>query len=163
MKRLLFCSIFLVLAGCATTSSGPSNNSALDTPPVASSYVGRRLFSDKFMYWGYVKPEGSSWGKNSTRLVIFQENVPAPDRAEGPRGRDDNFEYRLKGYFSGKKAYEPKTDYLLDVFVLDGYEVLSANNPPFTTFIPIRTPGGYITKPRGTSVSSKPRGTLEQE
>ncbi|MDL5054672.1 hypothetical protein QQ056_14110 [Oscillatoria laete-virens NRMC-F 0139] len=97
--------------------------------PVGNEFIGQRFYNEKFMYWGFVRPPQDNWGK-TTRLVMMREKVPAPDRAEGPRGRDDGSVYLLKGHFSGEIAYEPKSDLMLDVFVLEGYELISEKNPP---------------------------------
>ena len=44
----------------------------------------------------------------------------------GPRtveiGSDNNYEYKLRGYFSGDKVYELVSNRILPEFVLQGYE-----------------------------------------
>jgi len=144
---------FALMTGCQTTDSTTGTTSSpgtagapkigmklTDDPkrsvPVGTEFVGQRYFSEKFMYWGFVRPEKDAWGK-STRIVMLREEVPAPDRApNGPRGRDDGTIYLLKGYFSGEIAYEPKSDLMLDVFVLQGYEVVTEHNKPINANTP---------------------------
>ncbi|MDL5047503.1 hypothetical protein QQ054_15920 [Oscillatoria amoena NRMC-F 0135] len=140
----------LIVTGCGTTGSAPSSASGVTeigkgmkptldptrAVPVGNEFIGQRFYNEKFMYWGFVRPPQDNWGK-TTRLVMMREKVPAPDRAEGPRGRDDGSVYLLKGHFSGEIAYEPKSDLMLDVFVLEGYELISEKNPPLTANMPL--------------------------
>ncbi len=143
----------LTFSGCGTTGGGgaaspsgvteigKSMKPTLDPTravPVGNEFIGQRFYNEKFMYWGFVRPPQDNWGK-TTRLVMMREKVPAPDRAQGPRGRDDGSIYLLKGYFSGEIAYEPKSDLMLDVFVLEGYELVSEKNPQLTANMPLWT------------------------
>ncbi len=41
-----------------------------------------------------------------------------------------NREYKLYGYFSGDKVYEPASNSIYPEFVLKGYELISMNPPP---------------------------------
>ena len=95
-----------------------------------SEWVGRRYFTRQTRFWGYVKRPGDPWSKST--LVIFNERLKhAPDRLpelamEGRgHGFDHNFEYRLKGTFSGNKIYDPNSDKTLPEFVLRDYELVS--------------------------------------
>ena len=54
----------------------------------------------------------------------------APDRERLDVGSDNNYEYKLRGYFSGDKVYELVSNRFLPEFVLQDYELLSANPPP---------------------------------
>jgi len=56
------------------------------------------------------------------------ETCPGP---RTPRIRsDNNYEYKLYGYFSGDKVYEPASNGIYPEFVLKGYELISMNPPP---------------------------------
>ncbi|MDX2225759.1 MAG: hypothetical protein SFY92_01465 [Verrucomicrobiae bacterium] len=174
MNRLLYVgiSMWALLGGVGDVfSQEQSPEKTAESSPAAPTpeiFVGRRAYEEKFMYWGYVKREGEDWGKN-TRLVVFRPEVPIPDQKEGPRGRDNNYEYKITGYFSGQKAYEPKSDLLMDVFVLQGYEVISTENDrlPLAS-IPQWTPAGIRkTVSRGgssgQSSKSRPVRTLQED
>jgi hypothetical protein len=66
----------------------------------------------------------------SARLVMMNEQrTLAPDRAGGKLGTDNNHEYRLRGRFSGDTVYEPASDRFYPEFILESYELLSANPP----------------------------------
>ena len=76
--------------------------------------------------WGWVKKPGEPWKKS--QLVMFNEQKTiAPDRARNAIGSDNNYEYRLSGYFSGEKVYEPASDTFYPEFVLTGTSVISTN------------------------------------
>ena len=40
---------------------------------------------------------------------------------------DNNYEYKVRGFFSGRKVYDPNSDKILPEFVLRDYELLSSN------------------------------------
>ncbi len=50
--------------------------------------------------------------------MFNEQKVLAPDRQQGRLGTDNNFEYRLTGYFSGDTVYEPASDGFYPEFVL---------------------------------------------
>lgn len=54
----------------------------------------------------------------------------APDREKLTIGSDNNYEYKLYGYFSGERVYELVSNRFLAEFVLQNYEVISTNPPP---------------------------------
>jgi hypothetical protein len=62
--------------------------------------------------------------------MLNEKQKLAPDRAELKFGADNNYEYRLYGYFSGDKVYEPASNGIYPEFVLKGYELISTNPPP---------------------------------
>ena len=45
-------------------------------------------------------------------------------------GIDNNYEYKLIGYFSGDKVYEPASNSIYPEFVLKDYELISTTPPP---------------------------------
>lgn len=55
--------------------------------------------------------------------------MPAPHRFLAQPGDDHAVEYRLYGRFSDVKGYEPYFDILVDVFVLEGFEVIGQARP----------------------------------
>jgi hypothetical protein len=101
-----------------------------------SDWVGRRVWPHPAVrYWGQVKKPNEPWSK--ARLVVMNErykHVPdrLPEGGEGERGHgfDNNYEYRLKGTFSGNEIYDPNSDKVLPEFVLRDYELISKTPPP---------------------------------
>lgn len=95
-------------------------------------YYGRRYFVEKTRFWGYLRQPQQPWSR--AKLVIFKEQKKTnPDRLpedapEGQRyGFDNNYEYRIRGYFTGKENYEPNSNQFLKEFMLTGYEVVDRN------------------------------------
>ena len=78
--------------------------------------------------WGWVKKPGEPW--KQSQLVMFNEQKKlAPDRELKKIGSDNNYEYRLNGYFSREKVYEPASDSFYPEFVLNSATVISTNAP----------------------------------
>ena len=107
--------------------------------PPGDYFIGRRYFKPTCKFWGYVRRPGAPWA--SAVLVVLNENQQlAPDRAQlGPGtgrsyekgvGFDNNYEYRLEGYFSGDKVYELVSNSIYPEFVLTGYELRSTHPAP---------------------------------
>ena len=91
-------------------------------------FVGRRFYKVDYKMWGWVKKPGEPW--KTSQLVMFNEQKTlAPDRARNAIGSDNNYDYRLSGYFSGEKVYEPASDTFYPEFVLAGASVTSTNPP----------------------------------
>ena len=68
---------------------------------------------------------------STAKMVMLNENQKlAPDRAGGKLGTDNDHEYKLYGYFSGDKVYEPASNGIYPEFVLKGYELISTTPPP---------------------------------
>jgi len=90
--------------------------------PTGDYYIGRRYYKPDYKFWGYVRKPGQPW--STAELVMLNEKQKlAPDRERLEFGSDNNYEYKLYGYFSGDKVYDPE-------FVLKGYELISMNPPP---------------------------------
>jgi hypothetical protein len=112
----------------------PNPNLTRFPPQSASSdeFVGHRFVEEKGQGWGWVKRPRDDWRK--ARWVALKENpegAMAPGRARLPKSTDDhNTRYRLWGAFLDRKVYDPKTDELLDVFVIDGWELIGIDRPP---------------------------------
>jgi hypothetical protein len=124
----------LLLTGCATVPSGiqeakvaMAQNIAAEPP--GDYYIGRRYYKPYFKFWGYVRRPGQPW--STAKLVMLNENEKlAPDRAELQFGSDNNYEYKLYGYFSGDTVYEPASNSFYPEFVLKNYELISKTPPP---------------------------------
>jgi len=122
------------LPGCQTMPEGiqqvkiaMAQNIAAEPP--GDYFIGRRYFKPDFKFWGYVRRPGQPW--STAQLVMFNEKQKlAPDREQLNFGSDNNYEYKLYGYFSGDKVYEPASNGIYPEFILKGYEVLSTNPPP---------------------------------
>lgn len=91
-------------------------------------FYGRRYVVQKTRFWGYVRKPGQPW--NRAKLVVLREDKKhAPDRFSESGGGaqrfafDQNYEYRLRGYFTGQEAYDPNSNQFLPEFMLTGYEV----------------------------------------
>lgn len=97
--------------------------------PTGSFYYGRRYHVDKTRFWGYLRlPRQSS---ATAKLVMMREDrKQVPDRLpeEGQEGQkhgfDQNYEYRVWGYYTGRKAYDPNSNQILPEFMLTDYELL---------------------------------------
>lgn len=94
-------------------------------------YIGRRYYVKKTRFWGYVREPRQGW--NRAKLVVVREDKKRqPDRlpeSGGGRnyGYDQNYEYKLRGYFTGQKVYDPNSNQILPEFMLTGYDVLNRN------------------------------------
>ncbi len=92
-------------------------------------YVGHHKTDKLGSGWGWIKNVTEDWRK--ARWVSLRENAksPAPWRALGSKTADEDFEYKVWGYFANHQAYDPIYDEMLDVFVIDHYESLGAAKP----------------------------------
>lgn len=100
--------------------------------PTGDFFYGRRYHVDKTRFWGYLREPRQPWRK--ARLVMMLEDkMLVPDRlpeGEGPGKRytyDQNYEYQIRGYYTGETAYDPNSNQELPVFMLTGYELLDKN------------------------------------
>jgi hypothetical protein len=125
---------FFLMAGCQTEPTGMQNAKIQMAQRIATEqpgdyYIGRRYFKPDFKFWGYVRRPGQPW--SSSQLVMLNEKQKlAPDRAALSFGSDNNYEYKLYGYFSGDKVYEPASNRMYPEFILKNYEIISTNPPP---------------------------------
>src|SRR6266481_8623776 len=131
-SNLLFGALFLV--GCETVPQGIQQAriemaQRIATEPPGDYYIGRRYYKPDFKFWGYVRSPGQPW--STAQLVMLNEKQKlAPDRERVDIGSDNNYEYKLYGYFSGDKVYEPASNGIYPEFVLKGYEIISTTPPP---------------------------------
>lgn len=135
-----------MLQSCSTASGGsgaygspnmggPSvevRAAEIASEPAGNFYYGRRYFVKKTRFWGYLrKPRQSA---DTAKLVIFNESKKRnPDRLpeSGPPGErygfDQNYEYKIYGYYTGDKVYEVNSNQILPEFMLTGYELVDRN------------------------------------
>jgi hypothetical protein len=107
-------------------------NAKIAAEPTGEFYYGRRYFVEKTRFWGYLREPRQPW--STAKLVMMREDrLKAPDRLpeDGPSGAryafDQNFEYRIRGHYTGRQAYDPNSNQILPEFMLTGYELLDRN------------------------------------
>ena len=132
----------LVLSHCGPmTPGGPGNmggpplevrQADIASEPTGDFFYGRRYYVEKTRFWGYVRKPRQPW--NRAQLVMMREDrKTVPDRLpeSGPPGQrfgfDHNYEYRLRGHFTGREAYDPNSNQFLPEFMLTGYDLLDRN------------------------------------
>ena len=142
---VLLCAMCYLLCQCGGYSGGsaggPPNmggptaeerSAAIASEATGDFYYGRRYYVEKTRFWGYLrKPRQSA---SSAKLVIFREDRKRnPDRlpengSPGARyGFDNNYEYKIRGNYTGETGYDPNSNQFLPVFMLTGYEVVNRN------------------------------------
>jgi hypothetical protein len=122
------------LSGCQSMPSGIQQARVQSAQKIAAEppgdyYIGRRYFKPVFKFWGYVRKPGQPWS-TSQMVMLNEKQKLAPDREKLSFGSDNNYEYKLYGYFSGDKVYEPASNAVYPEFVLKGYELISSNPVP---------------------------------
>jgi hypothetical protein len=136
-SRLRFCHALvalLLLNGCQTVPEGIQQArlamaQGIAAEPPGDYYIGRRYYKPDFKFWGYLRRPGQSW--TTAQLVMLNEKQKlAPDRERLAFGSDNNYEYKIYGYFSGDKVYEPASNGIYPEFVLTNYELISPNPAP---------------------------------
>ncbi|MBB5352266.1 hypothetical protein HNR46_002509 [Haloferula luteola] len=135
--RLPLLAAGLLLCQCAGTigtgnMGGPTTEerqAAISSEAKGDYFVGRRYYVQKTRFWGYLRRPRESWDR--AQLVLLREDKKhAPDRLpeNGPSGQrygfDQNYEYKIRGYYTGKKAYDPNSNQILPEFMLTGYELI---------------------------------------
>src|SRR5437868_7155893 len=118
----------LFLTSCVTETTGIQQSRSFVAQQIAAEppgdyFIGRRYYKPDFKFWGYVRRPGAPW--STAQLVMLNEKDKlAPDRAQLKFGADNNCEYKLIGYFSGEKVYEPASNRIYPEFVLKDFELL---------------------------------------
>lgn len=127
----------LLLIGCATPGGGgpevEARNRQIAQEPLGDYWIGRRVAGMHTRFWGYIRRPRETWDK--AQLVVFNEREKlAPDRLPelpppGQKGfrYDNNREYRLKGYLTGRMVYDPNSNQILPEFMLKDYEEINAS------------------------------------
>jgi len=122
----------IVLAGCESIDTGAASraamNEAIRKEPAGNYFIGRRMYKNEYKVWGWVREPGKPW-KTAKLVMLNEQRVLASDRAQNKLGSDNNYEYRLTGYFSGETVYEPASNGFYSEFILLGAEVKSTNPP----------------------------------
>jgi hypothetical protein len=145
----------LFFAGCATVPSGIQQARIAEAQRIASEppgdyFIGRRYYKPEFKFWGYVRRPGQPW--SMAKLVMLNEKEKlAPDRQQLSFGKDNNYEYKLFGFFSGQTVYEPASNGFYPEFVLKNYELISTNPPPI-----------FKSQTSGSAQAAMPRLTIEK-
>jgi hypothetical protein len=121
-----------LLTSCETLDrEGPARAAlaaAIRAEAPGDYFIGRRMFKKDYKMWGWVREPGKPW--KTAQLVMMNEQLKlAPDREGGKLGTDNNFEYRLRGRFTGETVYEPASDKFYPEFQLTGYELISQTPP----------------------------------
>jgi hypothetical protein len=99
--------------------------------------------------WGWVRKSDDDWG--DAKWIALQETLGqavAPKRKLLPTASDVDWEFKFWGEFASYKAYDPRTDELLPVFILHGYEVIGPQ-PPLR--IKVGPPDRKWNRPSGAS------------
>ena len=131
--------VVLVLAGCGGPEQSGlkaaqlAQNQAILREPPGDYYVGRRYYNSNYKFWGYIRKPGQGW--REAKLVMLNEKQKlAPDREQNQFGVDNNFEYHLRGYFTGETVYEPASNRFYPEFMLQSWEIV--NKTPASIFPP---------------------------
>src|SRR5438128_4419271 len=123
----------LFLTSCQTMPEGiqqarTAMAQGISAEPIGDYFIGRRYFKPDFKFWGYIRRPGQPW--STAQLVMLNEKQKlAPDRERLSFGSDNNYEYKLYGYFSGDKVYEPASNGVYPEFVFKVYEEISTKSP----------------------------------
>jgi len=140
MRLVLLAATCGLLTQCGGTMGtgnlgGPTveeRNAKIASEPTGDFFYGRRYHVEKTRFWGYIRQPRQSWSR--AKLVLLKEDKKqAPDRysENGPPGQryafDNNYEYRIRGYYTGEQGYDPNSNQFLSIFMLTGYEVVDKN------------------------------------
>jgi hypothetical protein len=126
--------VALLMASCETVPQGIQQAriemaQRIQSEPPGDYFVGRRYYKPDYKFWGYVRRPGQPW--NTAQLVLLNEKLKlAPDREQLSFGSDNNYEYKLTGYFTGDNVYEPASNAVYPEFVLKSYELISVSPSP---------------------------------
>jgi hypothetical protein len=140
LALVLIAATAAALSSCATSQQAAADNSpavqarnaAILSEPRGDWFIGRRYFTQKCRYWGYLRRPGQLW--DSSRLVVMDESrgtlnpdrVPeSPSDASRAHGFDHNAEYRVWGSFSNRTCYDPNADLELPIFIPKRFELIS--------------------------------------
>lgn len=137
--------------------SAPPTSFGSLTGPV---FIGQRTVVENYTGWGWVKQPNEPWSK--ARWVMLLERPgerPAPHRFLPRPDADNGMQYRLYGRFAAVSGYEPFFDVLVDVFVLEGYELIGPGEPlklqppkPSDRLVNRRPPSRITGRPTGSEL-----------
>jgi hypothetical protein len=147
--------VILGLVGCKTTGSRGGYAKKANTwdrkrgisdsdLPAPDWWYARRDYNSNFMHWGKMRhPDAAA--KSEKWVLLNEDQCKAPHRRLARVSADNGREYRFYGFFLEDRGYEPASDQLCPIFVLQKWELLSspkgqapaavdsdeaANNPP---------------------------------
>jgi len=135
--QLLLVLIVVGLVGCETTHRKKGGSSAradtwdrsrgvsdaeMSTP---GWWYARRDYDKNYMHWGKMRRLDDS-SKGEMWVLLNENECKAPHRRLGNVSADNGREYRFYGYFMGQRGYEPASDELCPIFVLQKWELLSS-------------------------------------
>lgn len=127
----VLCALALI-SGCETADTGAvgraAANAAIRQEAPGAYFVGRRMYKKDYKVWGWVREPGKPW-KTSQLVMLNEQRVLAPDRQSNTIGSDNDHEYRMTGFFSGEKVYEPASNRFYPEFVVTGFELRSTSPP----------------------------------
>lgn len=113
-----------------------ARNMEIAHEPTGKFFYGRRYYIPYTRFWGYIREPRKRWS-TAQMVMIDESSCKTPDRLPETQNRikvpgenhgyDANYEYRLYGYYTGKKGYEPNTNQVLPVFRLTKYELINTN------------------------------------
>lgn len=118
--------VLLGLAALLAPVAAQEPDSREPAQPNRQHFLAHRYFMTRGIGWGWVKKPNQSW--KQAKWVALKEQpekgLVAPFRKLRNRSSDHEHEYKLYGYYADYKAYDPKFNDLLPVFVIEGYEPL---------------------------------------
>ncbi|WP_174581649.1 hypothetical protein [Candidatus Methylacidithermus pantelleriae] len=140
---------FAVAAGWTFAETSPSSvpKATAVSPLQGEEFIGHRFCEKDGYGWGWVKRPGQSWDQ-AVWVALFEQpgRLVAPHRKLGRRDADQDWEYRMRGYFADFQVYDPRRDELLDVFVPQSIE-------PIGKAPPLNRPPGPPSRRKGRTAS----------
>lgn len=133
LLTLALCGLLsLLITGCETVDTGDASRSAMNeairNEPPGNYFIARRMYKKDYKVWGWVREPGKPW-KTAKLVMMNEQRKLVPDREANHLGYDNNYEYKLTGYFSGEQVYEPASNGFYPEFIFLGAEVRSMNPP----------------------------------
>jgi hypothetical protein len=120
-KHFFTALILAILTACQTIDPEAPTRAAMQqaiTQEQPGNYfIGRRMYKVDYKMWGWIRQPGQQW-KTAQLVMLNEQKHLAPDRQQNKIGFDNNYEYRLEGYFSGQTVYEPASNGFYPEFVL---------------------------------------------
>ena len=134
--QLILAVVILGLVGCQTTRSKGGfakkantwdrkrglSDSDLPTP---EWWYARRDYNSNYMHWGKMRHPDSA-AKSEKWVLLNEDQCKAPHRRLARVSADNGREYRFYGFFMEDRGYEPASDELCPIFVLQKWELLSS-------------------------------------
>ena len=134
--QLILAVVILGLVGCQTTRSKGGfakkantwdrkrglSDSDLPTP---EWWYARRDYNSNYMHWGKMRHPDSA-AKSEKWVLLNEDQCKAPHRRLARVSADNGREYRFYGFFMEDRGYEPASDELCPIFVLQKWEMLSS-------------------------------------